>query len=69
MRTGRWRYTRWSDGPAELYDETNDRAETRNLVTDSRHALTIEGLQKRLDEVGPFRPDSADGEKPVRGQH
>ena len=29
VRTDRWRYIRWSDGSAELYDETNDPQETQ----------------------------------------
>jgi hypothetical protein len=60
VRTDRWRYTRWSDGTAELYDETQDREETQNLAADTRHAVTIRGLQKLLDEVGPFSAASSD---------
>ncbi|MCX6902000.1 MAG: sulfatase [Verrucomicrobia bacterium] len=56
VRTDRWRYTRWSDGTAELYDEQKDREETRNLAQDPGHAATIQGLQKLLDQVGAFRP-------------
>jgi iduronate 2-sulfatase len=59
--TDRWRYTRWSDGNGELYDEFNVRKETRNLAQNARYATTIAGLQKRLDGIGPLRqaaPDS-----------
>jgi uncharacterized sulfatase len=56
VRTDRWRFTRWSDGTAELYDETNDREETQNLAADARHKETIRVLQALLDEVGAFRP-------------
>jgi len=63
VRTDRWRYTRWSDGTAELYDETQDREETRNLAADPRHAATILGLQGLLDEIGPFRPAISGQEK------
>jgi iduronate 2-sulfatase len=55
VRTDRWRYTRWSDGTGELYDETSDPHETRDLAQDPRHAATISGLQKLLDEIGPCR--------------
>ncbi len=64
VRTDRWRYTRWSDGTAELYDEANDREETRDLAREARHADTIRNLQKLLDEVGPFYAVSSDGRKP-----
>jgi arylsulfatase A-like enzyme len=63
VRTDRWRYTRWSDGTAELYDETNDREETRNLAGDGRHAATLQELEKHLNEVGPYVPASPGGRK------
>ena len=56
VRTDRWRYTRWSDGAVELYDEANDLEETRNLAADPRHAEAIQDLQKLLNQIGPFRP-------------
>ncbi|HWI57657.1 MAG TPA: sulfatase [Bacillota bacterium] len=56
VRTDRWRYTRWTDGTAELYDELNDREETRDLSHDPKQAGTIADLQKHLDKIGPFRP-------------
>jgi uncharacterized sulfatase len=68
VRTDRWRYTRWSDGAAELYDEVNDREETRNLAQNPRHAATIQGMQKLLDEIGPFRPAASGAEKQGRGK-
>ncbi len=64
VRTDRWRYTRWSDGTAELYDETNDPEETRNLVQDPNHSAAIPGLQKLLAEVGPFRPTASSTDQP-----
>ena len=60
VRTDRWRYTRWSDGAAELYDETADREETRNLAANPLHTATIQELKKLLDAIGPLRPDSFD---------
>jgi uncharacterized sulfatase len=62
VRTDRWRCKRWSDDTAELYDETQDREETRNLAADPRHAAAIASLRKLLDKVGPFRP-AISGEK------
>ena len=68
VRTDRWRDTRWSDGTAELYDETQDREETRNLATDSSLAPTIRLLQKLLDEIGPFQPVAPGAETPLPGR-
>ncbi len=56
IRTERWRYTRWTDGNEELYDEINDPHETRNLAADGGYADIIPGLRKFLNEIGPFRP-------------
>jgi uncharacterized sulfatase len=56
VRTDRWRYTRWSDGGAELYDETADREETRNLAADPRHSATVTELAGRLAALGPYKP-------------
>jgi iduronate 2-sulfatase len=65
VRTERWRYTRWSDGTAELYDEANDREETHSLAADPRQLATIESLQKLLDKIGPFHPTLPGEEKRV----
>lgn len=54
VRTDRWRYTRWSDGTDELYDETNDREETRNLADDPEHATDVQVLRKLLKQVPRF---------------
>ena len=56
VRTDRWRYTRWSDGASELYDEVNDPEEFHNLAGDSRHAVLVQELQALLKQVGPFSP-------------
>jgi arylsulfatase A-like enzyme len=64
VRTDHWRYTRWSDGTAELYDEVNDREETRNLAEDPTHAAAIAELREHLDGIGPFRPGASGNERP-----
>lgn len=53
IRTERWRYTEWDNGAqgAELYDETADPKETRNLVTDPQHRKVVADLQRRLHRV------------------
>jgi uncharacterized sulfatase len=56
VRTDRWRYVQWTDGKSELYDETTDREETKNLSSNSSHAATIESMKKLLAVVGPFEP-------------
>jgi iduronate 2-sulfatase len=54
IRTDRWRYTRWSDGTSELYDELNDPQETHDLSGNPRHADEIASLGKLLEQVGEF---------------
>jgi uncharacterized sulfatase len=68
VRTERWRYTRWSDGTDELYNEVNDPQETRNLAANSEHRAIVEGSRKLLDELGPFRPAEQSNDKPRRPQ-
>jgi iduronate 2-sulfatase len=50
IRNERWRYTEWDDGKkgVELYDETTDPAETRNLTADPKHRTIAENMQKLL---------------------
>jgi uncharacterized sulfatase len=55
VRTERWRYTQWSDGNAELYDELNDPQEVHDLSDDPAMATVTEELKRRLVQVGPFR--------------
>jgi uncharacterized sulfatase len=47
VRTARWRYTEWDEGKrgVELYDETADPNELRNLATDPKHRATVGELQ------------------------
>lgn len=54
VRTDRWRYTRWSDGTAELYDELNDPQETRDLSGNPSYANEIATLGKLLEQIGVF---------------
>jgi iduronate 2-sulfatase len=49
VRTDRWRFTRWSDGTAELYDEQADPEETYDLAKDSGLASVVKDLSARLD--------------------
>ena len=49
VRTPEWRYTRWSDGTVELYDERHDPEETRNLAADPARAAICARLQALLD--------------------
>jgi arylsulfatase A-like enzyme len=48
VRTPEWRYTRWTDGTAELYDARHDPEETRNLAADPAHAALCARLQTLL---------------------
>ena len=57
VRTDRWRYTQWSDGTAELYDQLNDVEDTHDVAGDPANAKLIEELKMKLKRVGPFEPD------------
>jgi len=59
VRTNRWRYTRWSDGTSELYDEANDPQETHDLSGKLRHVDEIVTLGNLLDQIGDFLPQKA----------
>ncbi len=48
VRTPEWRYTRWTDGTVELYDERHDPEETRNLAAEPAHAATCARLRTLL---------------------
>lgn len=51
VRTDRWRYTRWSDGTDELYDELNDPQETDDLSGNPRYADEIVTLGALLEKI------------------
>jgi uncharacterized sulfatase len=50
VRTERWRYTEWDDGTrgVELYDETSDPDEMRNLAGDPKHRGTVAELRELM---------------------
>jgi uncharacterized sulfatase len=48
VRTPEWRYTEWTDGAAELYDEIRDPEETHNVATDPANSAVIARLQALL---------------------
>jgi len=50
VRTDRWRYIRYSDGSAELYDHDSDEYEYKNLAGNPEFAETKAELAKRLPE-------------------
>ncbi len=49
IRSGSWRYTRYSDGSEELYDQTSDPYEWTNLACDPRFAATLRDLRTSAD--------------------
>ena len=54
VRTARWRFTRWSDGAAELYDHDADPEEMHNISSKPEHAAVIAELKKRLESLPPW---------------
>jgi hypothetical protein len=54
VRTTRWRFTRWSDGQAELYDHDRDPEEHHNLAR--THPDVVAELEERLEAMPPYRP-------------
>ena len=72
VRTARWKYVRYVDGDAELYDLTRDPNELRNVYGKPRYA----GVQAELARVWrarrvPDRPAdvAAGGSPPARAEH
>lgn len=49
IRTNRWRYTQWGDGPAELYDHRQDPRELVNLAAQSETKAVESSLKQRLE--------------------
>jgi uncharacterized sulfatase len=54
VRTERWRYTEWAGGErgSELYDESDDPEEAKNLVMDPGHRSVVNELQGLLRRGG-----------------
>ena len=50
VRSGRWRYIRYSSGEEELYDHNFDPHEFTNLAGESEHTQTLERLRSLLPE-------------------
>lgn len=48
VKTTQFNFVARPNGQSELYERTNDRSETRNLIADKRYAPTVEKLQRRL---------------------
>jgi uncharacterized sulfatase len=64
VRTDRWRYVKWSDGTAELYDEQGDPEENHDVSDAPDNAKVIAELTALLaQKVGPYHaaadPDGA----------
>jgi hypothetical protein len=58
VRTEKWRYIRYADGGEELYDETADPYEWRNLAREAVHKklkAELAAFFPRLDRPGPKR--------------
>jgi iduronate 2-sulfatase len=53
VRTDRWRYTEWDDGKrgVELYDETGDSRELKNLTASPEHKKTVDEMQRLLNKL------------------
>ena len=48
IRTEQWRYTKWHDGRAELYDHESDSRELDNLADEAAHHQIAAGLDRQL---------------------
>lgn len=54
VRTSRWRFTLWSDGQKELYDEDNDPEESYNVA--QANPAVVSQLEARLKALPPYNP-------------
>jgi uncharacterized sulfatase len=52
VRTDRWRFTQWSDGAQELYDEERDPEENHNVA--KNHPEVVAELRQRLAALPPW---------------
>ncbi|MEM8770017.1 MAG: sulfatase [Pseudomonadota bacterium] len=53
IRSGQWRYTRYHDGAEELFNQTLDRFEWRNLANLHNYNGTLETLRKLCPQESP----------------
>ena len=65
VRSEGWRYIRYANGDEELYDETNDPYEWKNLAADPSYAATKAALALTLPKKDA--PDISDTQPPRRG--
>jgi uncharacterized sulfatase len=58
VRNEKWRYTEWDDGKqgTELYDETKDPGEMKNLAADPKHRDVVEEMRKLLRTTRGTQP-------------
>jgi arylsulfatase A-like enzyme len=71
VRSESWRYTRYTDGGEELYDETRDPYEWTNLARKSgEFDVTKSDLGKHLPQENkpPAKSDSTEGEPPRKAR-
>lgn len=54
VRTARWRFSRWSDGQTELYDQDNDPEEHYNVA--GANPAVVAQLEARLRSLPPYQP-------------
>ncbi|MEM7673386.1 MAG: sulfatase-like hydrolase/transferase [Verrucomicrobiota bacterium] len=72
IRSGQWRYTKYSNNAIELYDHTNDPEELINLAGDSNYASVIAELdtelQLRIADAQEAKPYPSNGREPYLGR-
>ncbi len=68
LRTKRWRYIRYADGSAELYDHSNDELEWTNLAGKPEYAEVIASLAKWLPKTDAPPNPSIRRKKPKAGK-
>jgi len=51
IRTGRWRYTIYTDGGEELFDHASDPYEWTNLATEAQFDLTRDALKREIEHA------------------
>lgn len=71
VRTERWRYTEWDDGMkgAQLYDETADPHEYRNLIDDPKHTDVVAQLKALVKKNWPTRVEGGKAARKGAGEN